>query len=115
MVPSPSIRPNERKRQRIEIDILAARKSLKFLKLCNEHEIITAKWFQKNVAQFESLETLILEYCGAVKNERLTRLELKNCNALVRVDVVVPGLESFQYKGRLFYTEPCCEISLSCC
>ncbi|GMN56440.1 hypothetical protein TIFTF001_025565 [Ficus carica] len=62
--------PNERKRQRIEIDILAARKSLKFLKLCYEHEIIAAKWFRKNVAQFESLETLILEYCGAVKNER---------------------------------------------
>ncbi|EXB80814.1 hypothetical protein L484_020068 [Morus notabilis] len=77
---------------------IASRKSLKFLKLVGAW--ISDEWFQANVAEFVSLETLILSECQNLKtmficNENLKCLELEHCNRLENIQVMVSGLESF--------------------
>lgn len=101
------------------IDInFAFRKSLKFVEL--RRLKITDEWFRNNVSEFELLNTLVLEDCQTMKNicinnEHLECLELKNCIPLESVDVHVPGLEYFEYVGRLNYGGRHCRIDINGC
>lgn len=99
---------------------LASPKSLKFLEL--RRAGITDQWVRNNVFECKSLEILVLEDCRMIKkirlhdNEHLKDLELKNCNAVECVDVVVAGLESFQFGKRVDYDQPPhCRININCC
>ncbi|EXC01160.1 hypothetical protein L484_025536 [Morus notabilis] len=99
----------------IDIDF-ASRKSLKFVEL--RRLKITDEWFRNNVSEIELLNTLILEDCQTMKNicinnEHLECLELKNCIPLESVDVLVPGLEYFEYVGRLNYGGRHCRIDIN--